>query len=98
MEFYAVEHGGGYPSDVNQLLQYSDQMGNVEAAANNTHIYGPYLQEIPSLPVGAKSGCTGMDTADGDNVGWIVDWSQGKVKANTQDTELDSQGVPYNTY
>jgi len=98
MEFYAVEHGGDYPTNVNQLLQYSDQMGNTRAAADNTHIYGPYLQEIPPLPVGAKKGLTGIDTADGNDVGWIVNWSQGKVKANTRDSEVDSQGVPYNTY
>ena len=98
MEFYAVEHGGDYPTQVNQLLQYSDPMGNVRAAADNTHIYGPYLQNIPPLPVGAKKGRTGIDTADGNDVGWIVNWAQGKFSANTTDTELDSQGIAYNTY
>jgi prepilin-type N-terminal cleavage/methylation domain-containing protein len=98
MEFYAVEHGGDYPSQVDQLLLYSDQMGDTRGAADNTHIYGPYLQNIPSLPVGANKGRTGIDTADGNDVGWIVDWAQGKFRANTRDSELDSQGTPYNAY
>jgi len=98
MEFYAVEYGGDYPTQVNRLLQYTDPMGDIRAAADNTHIYGPYLQSIPVLPVGAKRGCTGIDRADGDGVGWIVDWAQGKFKANTRDTELDSQGIAYNSY
>ena len=98
MEYYAVEHGGAYPTNVNQLLLYSDQKGSTQAAADNTHIYGPYLRVIPALPVGLKRGCTGVDTADGNNVGWIVDWGQGKFKANTRDGEVDSQGIPYNSY
>jgi prepilin-type N-terminal cleavage/methylation domain-containing protein len=98
LEFYAVEHGGDYPTQVNQLLQYTDQMGSIRAAADNTHIYGPYLQNIPPLPVGARKGRTGIDTVDGNDVGWIVNWTQGKFKANTQDDELDSQGKPYNDY
>jgi prepilin-type N-terminal cleavage/methylation domain-containing protein len=98
MEFYAVEHGGDYPSQEDQLLLYSDQMGSIRAAADHTHIYGPYLQNIPPLPVGAKKGRTGIDTADGNDVGWIVDWTQGNFRANTRDSELDSQGIAYNDY
>ncbi len=98
LEFYAVEHGGSYPSTVDQLLRYSDQAGDTRAAADSTHIYGPYLHDIPSLPVGTNKGSTGIDSADGNNVGWIVDWTQGKVRANTLDSEVDSQGIRYKDY
>jgi type II secretory pathway pseudopilin PulG len=99
IDLYGAEHTGAYPTDPNsQLVKYSDATGNVNATKTTTFMYGPYVRVIPPLPVGAKKGKTGIATADGANVGWIYDATEGKVKANTTDTEKDDAGKAYNLY
>ena len=78
VDLYAAEHGGVYPTDPNnQLVKYTDVSGNANATKTATYIYGPYMRTIPPLPVGAKKGKTGIATADGANVGWIYDGTEG---------------------
>jgi prepilin-type N-terminal cleavage/methylation domain-containing protein len=99
IDLYGAEHSGIYPTDPNsQLVKYTDASGSVNATKTTTYIYGPYVRTIPPLPVGAKKGKTGIATADGANVGWIYDATEGKVKANTTDTEKDDAGKAYNAY
>src|SRR5881398_1289845 len=68
IDLYANEHGGTFPSNGNiasQLTQYTDDSGANQSTEDSTHIYGPYLRVIPTLPVGAKKGQSGISTATG---------------------------------
>jgi prepilin-type N-terminal cleavage/methylation domain-containing protein len=100
IETFAVEHNGAFPTDANivaQLTQYSDSQGATNATRTTTHIYGPYIREIPPLPVGANRGNAGIATADGAGVGWIYDPASGSIRANTT-TEADVTGTLYSDY
>ncbi len=101
LDLYAAEHGGTYPAlatVVEQLTQYTDDQNGVSPTKDATHIYGPYIREIPALPVGAKKGSTGIAAVDGVGVGWIYDPGTGTIYANCADTEVDDRGKPYNQY
>ena len=101
IDLYAAEHVGAYPTagSINtQLTQYTDASGNVNATKSTTYIYGPYVRTVPPLPVGAKKGGTVIAAADGNNVGWIYDVTEGKVHANTTALEKDEAGKAYSTY
>jgi general secretion pathway protein G len=98
---YQTEHGS-YPDLANfqgQMTQFTDQAGNVVATKDATHKYGSYMYSLPGLPVGAQQGqsaVTGPTFATG--YGWQYDETTGQIHANTENTELDSDGVAYNTY
>ena len=100
IDLYATEHGGIYPTvaDItNQLTQYTDSLGDAQAAKDATHIYGPYIRTIPPLPVGAKKGGTGIAAVDGVGVGWIYTVATGTIQAITT-TEADVTGKLYSAY
>jgi prepilin-type N-terminal cleavage/methylation domain-containing protein len=100
IETFAAEHDGLYPSATDitvQLTQYSDSQGTTNASRTATHIYGPYIREIPPLPVGARKGSSGIATADGAGVGWIYNPTSGAIRANTT-TEADVSGKLYSDY
>lgn len=102
IDLYAAEHGGEFPSQddvMDQLTKYTDQDGNVSATKTTTHIYGPYLRSIPSLPVGddGKKGNSEIAAADGNDVGWLYTATTGKITANTT-TESDDEGTLYLNY
>ena len=104
IELYRAEHEGGFPSATtiaSQLTSFTkidgtDPQTTADVAAGR--VYGPYMSKIPPLPVGAKKGKTGIDTADGATVGWIYTAASGTIAANCAGTELDQDGVAYNTY
>jgi len=104
IEQYRVEHDGNPPTVANfvsQLTQFSDNAGTSFADAADYAsgiIYGPYLQAIPPLPIGAKTGKTTVAAAAGADVGWVYDAATGKIIAGSADTEKDKAGVAYNTY
>jgi prepilin-type N-terminal cleavage/methylation domain-containing protein len=101
IDLYAAEHVDTYPSEASvneQLTQYSDRAGNVHATKNYTYIYGPYVRNIPPLPVGARKGCTAIAVADANDVGWIYDEDTGSIRANTTADEEDETGKLYSTY
>jgi general secretion pathway protein G len=100
IDMFQAEHGGTYPAVatfVNQLTQYTDSTGAAQATKDATHIYGPYLRNIPALPVGAAKGNNGVAAATGTGVGWIYTVATGLIQTNTT-TETDSTGVLYTTY
>ena len=100
IEVFSAEHAGTYPSVsniVNQLTQYTDAFGDAQPAKDNTHIYGPYLQRIPPLPVGSRKGCTGIAAEDASDVGWIYDENTGWIRANTI-TEKALSGMLYRDF
>jgi general secretion pathway protein G len=100
IDLYATEHGGAFPTVLaitNQLSQYSDAAGNTQATKDSTFIYGPYIREVPKLPVGARQGSVGIAAADAAGIGWIYTAASGNIRANTT-TETDDAGVLFSSY
>ena len=101
IDLYAAEHDDTYPTGTNitnQLTLYTDSSGNTNASKDTTYIYGPYMRNIPPLPVGAKKGNTVIATADANDVGWIYTEATGSIKTNTADTEKADTGKKYSDY
>lgn len=101
IDIYAAEHSGAYPTAANvgnQLTQYTDASGSVNATKTSTYIYGPYVRSIPPLPVGARKGGTGIAAADANDVGWIYTESDGSIRANTTAGEKDDSDKLYSDY
>jgi prepilin-type N-terminal cleavage/methylation domain-containing protein len=105
LELYQTEHGGTYPSNalattfVNQLTEYTDNLGNTQSTKDTTHIYGPYLKAVPSLPVGTNKGLntfTITGPAGTGTYGWFYDGTT--VWANDPSTDIDVKSTAYNTY
>jgi general secretion pathway protein G len=101
IDIYAAEHLNTYPTaaDINnQLTQYTDADGNVNATKDTTYIYGPYVRSIPPLPVGTKKGSASIAAADANDVGWIYTESSGSIRANTAVGEKDDSDKLYSEY
>jgi len=101
IDMFAAEHGGTFPAlatIVAQLTTYTDVAGTANASKTTTYIYGPYLRQVPKLPVGAKKGQSGIDDEAGTAIGWIYTAATGDIQASTTDLELDAAGTKYNEY
>lgn len=104
IDLFSTEHPGFPPLEAtfeNQMLLYSDAVGNTNAAKGGAFIYGPYLRAIPPLPVGAMKGQKGIKAPPADGLGtdgWIYEDATQKLNANTAGAEVDVSGTPYNTY
>ena len=102
LDLYQTENGGNYPTVGNVTLAltgYNDGTNSTPVSTkDSTHIYGPYLRSVPTLPVGAAKGSLGIAATTGAGVGWIYTAATGQISANTTNTELDAKGVAYNTY
>lgn len=101
IDMFAAEHGGTFPAlatIVAQLTTYTNAGGTANATKTTAYIYGPYLRQVPKLPVGAKKGQTGIDDEDGASIGWIYTVATGDIKANCTDSEVDAAGTKYNEY
>src|SRR5205814_10339248 len=75
IDLYAVEHNNKFPDVAtfkDELTKYTDNSGNVTTDGTNTkpYIYGPYLRDIPPLPVGAEKGSTTVAAAAAATIGW----------------------------
>jgi prepilin-type N-terminal cleavage/methylation domain-containing protein len=107
IDLFAAEHGGKFPTLANvenQLKQYTDDSHTSAPVATKdaTHIYGPYLREVPPLPVGANKGKTTFTgtapAGSAEDAGWYYNENTGEIRANCTDTETDESGTPYNEY
>lgn len=107
IDIFAAEHGGKYPrlaAIADQLTQHTDHRHTTAPVAvkDADHIYGPYLQKIPPLPVGANRGKTTFTgTAPGGtaaDAGWYYNETTGQILANCADGETDESGTPFNQY
>jgi len=101
---YAADHGGRIPTGsaeqvVAQLTQYTDVQGGVSAKKRGRYQLGPYLGQIPPLPVGIHRGAAtvGLVGSPGE-AGWVYDASSGRVRANAGEHESDAIGRPYAAY
>lgn len=101
LELYIAEHGS-YPSGTTieqQLTQYTDASGATSITRTGTHTYGPYVLQLPPLPVGVEKGNSGITSLTYTaGFGWGYDPATGVFRANLPATEVDDQGIPYNTY
>ncbi len=102
IDLYSTEHVGDLPTladIVSQMTQFTDINGNASATKGGLFIYGPYIRQIPPLPVGTQKGQTNIKAAPADGAGafgWV--YSSGLVFPNTAAGEVDDSGKPYNTY
>ena len=106
IDLYAAEHSGTFPavaSDLQALTGFTDDAGGYSATKDATHIYGPYLKAIPTLPVvgggtvGGAKGDTGVGASDAAGVGWLYTLADGTIVANTG-TATDESGTLYSAY
>jgi len=98
---YQAEHGAlpTLATFEGQMTQYTDLNGNVNASKNATYKFGSYMLSLPPLPVGLQKGQTAVTgTSYANGYGWQYDQVNGTVHANCQNSELDPDGVAYNTY
>jgi len=101
IDLYATEHGGTYPAVAtitDQLTKYTNIDGATSSTKTTTHIYGPYIRNVPPLPVGVRKGQTGIAAADANDVGWIYTASSGTITANTTASEKDDTDKLYSDY
>jgi prepilin-type N-terminal cleavage/methylation domain-containing protein len=102
IDLFSAEHTGTYPqlaTFANQLMLYSDATGATAAAKDATHIYGPYIRSVPTLPVGTNKGsATVTDTLGTAGFGWVYDQTKGTITANCANTEVDAAGKQWNQY
>ncbi len=102
IDLYETEHVGAQPTlanFVNQMTQFTDANGNTSATKGGLFIYGPYLRQVPPLPVGVLKGQTNIKAPPANGLGafgWV--YSSGLMFANTAAGEVDDSGKPYNTY
>ena len=101
IQFYVAQHGA-YPSLSTfeaQMTMFTDAQGNTSATKTPTALFGPYVLQMPVLPVGTNRGIrtvTGTTYAAG--YGWSYDQTTGSIKANLPDTDVDTDGIKFNTY
>lgn len=101
IERYVAEHVGKYPTlpeIPDQLTKWTNSAGGVSAAKDAEHIYGPYVRQIPPLPVGARKGMTGISGGPAPGAGWIYNPTTGHIRANTTDIEISPTGVLYKSF
>jgi prepilin-type N-terminal cleavage/methylation domain-containing protein len=102
IDLYATEHNGLLPTAGGieaQLTLYTNDAGTTNAVKGGAFVYGPYLRKVPPLPVGTShKGQIGISDTDDTDIGWLYDPATGQINTNTTIAEVDSAGVPYNTY
>jgi prepilin-type N-terminal cleavage/methylation domain-containing protein len=101
IDLYAIEHANAFPAAVSfeaQLTLYTDIGGGTSITRTATHVYGPYLRNIPRLPVGSMKGKTTVAANPGKDVGWTYNAEDGTIRPNTSSTESDTYGKLYSNY
>jgi general secretion pathway protein G len=100
VEVYKAEHLGAPPTSRDQLTMYTDEAGTTKAAMGYPFIFGPYLHELPALPLGSNRGKRGLTSGgspgDTGGAGWWIDSTTGDVRANAPDSDLLSDGKKVN--
>jgi hypothetical protein len=87
-----------------QLTRYSNSTGQTCSVPDTGFSFGPYIQDndLPTNPISGSNVIAIITTgdlemtADGASLGWKYDSTAGKFIVN--DTNNDSQGVPFTTY
>jgi general secretion pathway protein G len=102
IQLYQAQHGT-YPSLAQfeqQMVLYSDDLGNTSNTKSAVFPYGPYIVEMPRLPVGVNHGTFGVVAKDSYTAGsgWQYDQLTGEFRANLPDSDVDDEGVRFNRY
>ena len=102
LQIYLAQHAT-YPDGTNfvdQMTLYTDASGATSPTKSPTYPYGPYILAMPPLPVGTEKGKTTVTTSStySAGYGWQYDATTGQFKPNLPDSDVDDNGVPYNTY
>ena len=89
-----------FPAASDQLLLFSDSIGNTSSTGSALFKWGPYITAMPFNPVNSKNtwkilGPTESFTPDG-TTGWLYQPSTGKIVANIAGN--DSSGHPIAEY
>ena len=87
VELYKVQHNDLLPSPEaagtwNRMTQYTDISGAAQATKDATHIYGPYLQQVPKNPFNDKSTVDLDGTVGDNNAGWEFNSTTGAFQAD----------------
>lgn len=104
IELYRAEHEGRLPTLANfsdQLTKYTKIDGTDANDAPDVaggRIYGPYLTELPPLPVGVNKGNTAVEAATSATAGWVYNATSGKIIAGSPATEAGPDGTLYIDY
>ena len=83
------------------MTELSDLAGtsfSTQADVPGGIIYGPYLLDIPALPVGLLKGANGVSDSSAPGIGWIYKESTGQIRANAGATEMDAVGTLLRVY
>ena len=98
---YTNEHGGHSPDPeriVPQLTTYSDWSGRTSPTKTSRHTLGPYIGEIPVVPVGSKKGSNTIGLPTDPATAWTYDSTMGRIHANVLANERDGAGRTYLSY
>ena len=88
IELYSAEHNGQFPTGdtiARQLTLYTDQSGQTSEVKTFTHIYEPYVREIPPVPIGPAKGSTLIATTSTGDGHWIYSENSGRIRLDTGD-------------
>ncbi len=84
-----------------QMIQFSDEQGNLSTSPSSTLKYGTYLMKMPPNPLSGLATVTviannsAMPAVD-DSTGWIYKPQTGEIIANTSGADRD--GTSYASY
>jgi prepilin-type N-terminal cleavage/methylation domain-containing protein len=98
---YTNEHGGHAPDPERiaaQLTTYSDWSGRTSPTRTSRYTLGPYIREIPAVPVGSKRGSNTIGLPTEAATAWTYDSTMGRIHANTLANERDWTGRSYVSY
>jgi type II secretory pathway pseudopilin PulG len=104
IDAYSADHDGRWPGgDVSnitaQFTQFTDRSGGVSPIRTSRYSLGPYLREIPPLPVGTKKGLATLQLRlQNRQAAWVYDPPTGQIWPNTSPGECDASGRSYATY
>jgi general secretion pathway protein G len=100
LQLYSAQHGGVYPTSTDQLLQYTDALGNTNATFTTTFMFGPYLLSIPANPYTGVNTVTIVTTAWAAPIvmtdGWWYNSSTGQFQCYVPNAVLTTNGTQAN--
>jgi type II secretory pathway pseudopilin PulG len=98
---YAADHAGQPPDPAlftAQLTQFTDRHGHPSPVRSARYCLGPYLREIPAIPVGSRQGLATIGTSSRSASAWLYDPPNRHIRPNTADNEFDSTGKAFSSY
>jgi type II secretory pathway pseudopilin PulG len=101
VEAYTKDHGGRPPDPDRigpQLTTFTDWGGRASPARTGQHVFGPYLRDIPPLPVGENKGKSTIGLVTDPRTGWTFDPTTAQIRANARPDERDRSGRAYAAY